>query len=227
MSTLVEHTLRLAELAGAALRQTEPWPVVAPRTVELLSDIVRYARDERLRILVLGTGSSFESTFALERENVLAVMMYGFAATELLSAHELRVGAGVSADLLGSDGGVAPRRTMGGLLSDSASPASFAVREALGGRLRAIELMNSRGELVVLRGIGQGNGSQPALAPLVMGAGGRLGIVVAVRLATGTMDVAASPAEQRHSRTMAPNRDAAVLRADLCPLFDPDGVFAW
>jgi FAD/FMN-containing dehydrogenase len=226
MNTVDAAATQLADIAGSALRQIEPWPVVAPRTVELLSEVVRYARAERKRVLVLGTGSSFNATFSLDRRDVLAIMMYGFSAEELLSAHELRIGAGVSADRVSADGVILPRRTVGGLLSDPISPASFAAREALGGRLRAIELLNSRGELLLLRGVGYGNGSQPALAPLVQGAGGRLGIIVAVRLSTATGVAGADPA-QRQPRTMSSNRDAVLMRNDLLPLFDPDGTFSW
>jgi hypothetical protein len=87
--------------------------------------------------------------------------------------------------------------------------------------------MNSRGEILLLHGIGQGNGSQPALAPLVAGSGGRLGIVVGVRVSTfaGVGHVLGS--DTRQPRTMSTGRDAAVLRSDLISMFDPDGVFAW
>lgn len=226
MSTASALHEGLLEIAGNAVRQMEPWPVVAPRTTEMLQQIIEYARTNAMRVLVLGTGSSFESTFSLEREQVVAVMMYGFSTMETLSPFTARIGAGVSAEAIFPSNISVPRRTLGGLLADAVSPHSFAAREVILSRIRALEFVTSSGELLLLRGIGDGNGSQPSLAPLVLGSGGRLGVIVAahLRLPVGSDLVDSTLPDVRSA---SPNRDAAMLRADLSRIFDRDGVFSW
>ena len=64
----------LPDVAGDALLQEAPYPVIAPRSIEILTMIVQYARIEGLKVMVLGTGSSFADNFRLASANVIAAI---------------------------------------------------------------------------------------------------------------------------------------------------------
>lgn len=216
----------LRDLVGGGLRQEEPRPVVVPRTVQEAAGCLRVAREFGFVVLPLGSGSSFPADFSLRRENVVAVSSARLTGMERLSPFAVRVLAGTptSVVLRAVD---SPRRTLGGLICDAPRGHGVAALGALWRRLRRIEMITSRGEITDLAGPLCGSTADPALAALVVGSRGRLGLVTALEIAGTVPMVVENETVPRSESLPAGTAESVIARLDAQRVADEAGLFQW
>jgi FAD/FMN-containing dehydrogenase len=216
----------LREIADKALLQELPHPVVAPRTVEMARDVVLAAREHHFAVMVLGSGSSFPSDYALLRQRVVALLTVGMAGIERLSAFTVRVLAGTPVAMLVS--GTAPvRRTLGGFLCDGQKNSGDPALRRLWPRVRAIEVVTARGDVQRLEGCSTASGTDPCTASLFLGSRGHLGMLAAVELMTPLPVLVSGDEPERRTGFGSEWDEPVLLAKDLQGQFDPDGLFQW
>jgi FAD/FMN-containing dehydrogenase len=226
MSERVRLVEALRSLVGAGLRQEDPYPVAVPASVTEAVGCLCAARDYGFVVLPLGSGSSFPPDFALRRKNVLAVCTARLAGMERLSPFAVRLLAGtpVAGVLRAVD---TPRRTLGGLVCDTHRGHQAAVADALWRRVRRVELLDSRGEIVALAGPLCSSTGDSALASLLIGSRGRLGLVTAIEI-SGTVPVAVENEMVPRSDSLpAAAAQSVVARPDAQRIADESGLFQW
>ena len=216
----------LPDVAGDALLQEAPYPVIAPRSVETLTMIVQYARLEGLKVMVLGTGSSFADNFRLSSANVIAIMTYRLNGLQHVSPFVTRILSGTPLARLFTGDIMTERKTLGGLIA-GCQPGRDAAAGVVASRLLAVEMINAEAQSVRLAASNTAHSGDPGLANALFGSQGRAGIITAVEVSrslpwnlqteSATDGLVPSPA----------SHDAVIKRTDVIRFMDPDGLFAW
>jgi FAD/FMN-containing dehydrogenase len=216
----------LRNLVSGGLRQEEPRPVVVPATVEEAAGCLRAAHEFGFVVLPLGSGSSFPADFSLRRENVLAVSAARLAGMERLSPFDVRILAGTptAAVLRAVD---SPRHTLGGLVCDVLRGRGVLALDVLWRRLRRVELINNGGQITTLAGPLCGSAGDCALATLIVGSRGRLGMVTALEICGPVPIVAENEMASRSDSLPAGATGCAVTRTEVQRLADECGLFQW
>lgn len=226
MELALDHPLY--EIAGRNLVQLEPYPVVVPRSVDVIRRVVEYARQQRLKILPLGTGSAFSAGFSLARSDVIAVLMAEYSGWEETGLGTVRVRAGTRVRELFGELGAHSRRTLGGLLSDSIHEQSAHDREVMLPFLRSLELISGSGEQQTYNFGTWGDHRDPGLAHLVCGGNGRMGIITAVEMrVVGTFPLVLGEQATGLKHSLTGQREACLSRAELISVFDRLATFQW
>jgi FAD/FMN-containing dehydrogenase len=225
MSSRYEILAALREIGGKSLLQEEPYPVLAPRTVELAAQIFQTARESEHKILIIGSGSSFPPNFSVLRDNVVAVMTVGLMGIEHLTPFCARILSGTpSAHVF--KGESIEKRTLGGLVCDAATKSGDGLRQSFWTRIRAVEVLTATGEVQRFAGAAQATLDDPALANLFVGSAGRLGMITAFEVATPLPILSETARDQRMAFEGGAG-DAAISAKDAQLLLDPNGLFQW
>ncbi len=215
----------LRDIAGESLIQETPYPVVAPRSTETLALVLQYARVENLRVLPLGTGSSFDSDFELPNSKIIAVLSGGFSGIEKLTPTGFRILSGTPLTRLFRVGTVHEHKTLGGLIAGAAG-----VREdsekAIWSHLLKLEVMNGDGELLQFAGSNRAAAHDPGLASLLFGSQGRMGIIVSADL-RGPLPLETPETDTRPVGAVLSPNESVAKRMELARVLDPNGLFAW
>ena len=220
---LTSFTLR--DIAGETLIQDHPYPVVAPRSLETLALVVRYAKTEGLRVLPLGTGSSFDSDFKLLNSKIVAVLSAGLTGIQKLSPTGFRVLSGTPLSRLFRGDVSGERKTIGGLIAGFANAQDEFIK-ALRPRVLVVEMMNGDGKLLRLKGPGAAGADDPGLAQAIFGSQGKMGMITAVELSGPFPLEVPMDGPRQIGAVLSPN-EAVVSRAEIARFFDPDSLFAW
>jgi FAD/FMN-containing dehydrogenase len=215
----------LRDVAGEALIQETPYPVVAPRSVDALAALLKFARRENLHVLPLGSGSSFDSSFQLTRPNVMAVLTGGLCSIEKFSPWGFRVLSGTPVSRLFRGGIVHERKTLGGLIAGSAG-IHGEVERTLWSQLSRIEVMNGEGELLQLAGPNRASAGDPGLASVLFGSQGRIGMIISADV-RGPLPLDVALEEPRTVGAVLSPNAAVASRNELARILDPSSVFAW
>ncbi|RPH95340.1 FAD-binding oxidoreductase [candidate division KSB1 bacterium] len=226
MSAQTELTSQLREIAEQSILQEEPYPVVAPASVEDATAMIRAARDHSFRVMVLGSGSSFPEDFSLHRSNVMAVLSVKLTGMEPLSPFTVRVYCGTPAAALFENAENLPRRTLGGLLCSIYRSGEESVLSNLWPRIRQLQVITGLGELHHLAGPAGFQAYDCGAANVLLGSRGRLGMITAAEL------LCPFPIVERNQdgdslRAAYGSGETSISRTDLQPLFDSSGLFQW
>lgn len=216
----------LRDVAGDTLLQESPYPVVAPRTVEMLALVVQYARIEGKKVMVLGTGSSFAEDFDPVSSEVIAIMTYRLSGVQKLSPFVTRILSGTPVSRVFSGQSLPERKTIGGLIASNL-PSSDQAIGALYSRLLTIEMVNADADVIRLAGPNTVHAADPGLANALFGSQGRLGIIAAVEVCRPDMLELSSGNGVTPLGPAIASHESAIRRSDITRTFDPDGLFAW
>jgi FAD/FMN-containing dehydrogenase len=215
----------LREAVGDALVQESPYPVVAPRSVEIAAKTVMLARQNQFHVMVVGSGSSFAADFSVLRNNLLAILTTRLAGVERISPFACRVLSGTPVATVVRDPDAA-RKTIGGLLADSPRAENGRALRAFWSRVRAIEALTADGQVHRVTCANSGHSAFPT-ATMFRGTRGRLGMITAIEL-VGPIPIAADVDEAERLVAFNSGRgDPALSQHDLQQALDRDGIFQW
>lgn len=223
--TTATTVFSLRDIAGGSLIQETPYPVVAPRSTETLALVLQYARIENLRVLPLGTGSSFDSDFQLPTTQIIAVLSGGLSGIEKLSPTGFRVLSGTPVMRLFRSNATHERRTIGGLIAGAAGVRED-VEKAIWSNMLKLEMMNGDGELLQFAGPSRASAHDPGLASLLFGSQGRMGVIVSIDL-RGPLPLELPEGDARQVGAALSPHEAVTRRAELARVLDPNSLFAW
>jgi FAD/FMN-containing dehydrogenase len=217
----------LREVAGPSVIQESPYPVVAPRTIDIIPRLLGIARAENFRVMFLGTGSSFPADFTLLRDNVVAITTGELSGIQRLSPFTCRVLAGTPVTGI-SDGGQNSRsRTVGGVIASAPVPASDPVLRGLWSRVKRLEVLTAAGGVRLFCAPAMAYSDDPAIANCFVGSRGRLGLITAIEvmLPLPLLQAESAPETDAQQASLAP--DEIVKREVIEALLDPEGLFKW
>jgi FAD/FMN-containing dehydrogenase len=187
---------------------------------------VQYARIEGLKVMVLGTGSSFADNFRLASANVIAIMTYRLSGLQQISPFVTRILSGTLLARLFTGDILTERKTLGGLIA-GCQPGRDAAAGVVVSRLLAVEMINAEAKVVRLAASNTAHSGDPGLANALFGSQGRAGIITAVEVTRSLpWNLQADSGADGFVPSVA-SHDAAVKRTDVIRLLDPDGLFAW
>ncbi|MDD5087257.1 MAG: FAD-binding protein [bacterium] len=225
-NALIQH---LRDLGDGVLLQDEPYPVVAPQSIEQLQSCIAAARNEGSVVLPLGNGSSFPKDFSLLRERVLAVMTIRLQGTDYSSPFSVHVASGTPVSAVIADFAGGGRRTLGGLFADARMGTTDPLLRAVWSRTRAIDIITGDARLVTLAGPAR-CGAHDGTASWLIGSRGRLGVLVSVELVPPLpVHVMEDLSDEKvRGAAIGPVGESSVLSSgDIRSKLDPHGLFQW
>jgi hypothetical protein len=217
----------LKDIVGDALIQVTPYPVVAPRKLEVVPRILSIARAESFRVMFLGNGTTFSSDFSLLRDNVIAVTTIVMSGIEKLTPFAVRVLAGTPVSHILKSEIDFGQRTVGGLIASSPSQTKMQIPRVLVTRMRALEVLTAKGEFRHFNFPSLAHPDDPGIANCFLGSKGRLAMIAAIHL------VPPLPFYDRdHDPRISTQHGMletrpALAQEEVESLLDPEGVFKW
>jgi FAD/FMN-containing dehydrogenase len=225
MSARADLEAALQEVVGKGLRQDAFYPVVAPRTAEETAQVVRLARDYQFSVLVLGNESSKPPQLTGLRENILVILNVWLTGIQKLSPFAARVMSGTPVSSVIRDGSEPPRKTLGGLICGTPGAHHDASLRALWPRVRYVEIITAGGDLQRFAAPGAASTDDPAMANLLLGSRGRLGVITAVEVTT-PLPIPVTDSSERATLGAAVG-EPLLSQKDVQSLLDPHGLFQW
>ena len=218
---------------GNQLLQEQPRTVIAPASLQAVKDAVEMARHEHLKLLPLGTGSSFPSDFSRLHIRTLTLLLgtlkgecggdtfssWYWAGTRLSQ---------LSADYPGFFNSDSQRATLGGLIADGTVSSLDATRRLVERLMLSMEVFTAAGNIETFAGGGTGTVYQLPASSLFFGSQGRLGIILRVnlrRIVPPRFDRPLPSEPEGTSITGGGNH--ALSWNQKQELLDPGGLFAW
>ena len=172
--------LDLENAAGTSLIQREPYPVIAPNRWELIAEIIRIALSRQQKVLVFGSGSSFDTQFALLRDNVIAITTSKLAGVTAQGNSSFAAGPGTLLPEIISNGDFYAGRTLGGFLASNLAGCERELRRILRQHLSAIEIIDGSGGMRRLPAPSQSTTAYSSGAEQIIGSNGRSGIITRI-----------------------------------------------
>lgn len=218
---------------GNQLLQEQPRTVIAPASLQAVKDAVEMARHEHLKLLPLGTGSSFPSDFSRLHIRTLTLLLgtlkgecggdtfssWYWAGTRLSQ---------LSADYPGFFNGESQRTTLGGLIADGTLSSLDVTRRLVQRLMLSMEIFTAAGNIETFVGGGTGTVYQLPASSLFFGSQGRLGIILRVNLRRIVPPKFNIPLSNESERIpMTGNSNHALSWNQKLELLDPGGLFAW
>lgn len=219
---------------GDRLLQERPRIVIAPADSDDVKAVLEVARREHLKLLPLGTGSSFPVNYPRLHDNIIAVLMgalEGSCGGDVFSSWywagtKLRR---LAAEYPGLFDGEKQRATLGGFIADqplsSLTPPLCAFRRLL----LSVEAMTASGDIEVFAGESSGTVQNLPTSHLLFGSRGNLGILLKVHLRRVMPSCSESSriSEKFGTSFVSYSTQPALPRSQLQGLLDPGGLFAW
>jgi FAD/FMN-containing dehydrogenase len=229
-----ELSATLRSRFGAQLLQENPRIVIAVTKQEMIQDAIEIARKEHLKVLPLGTGSSFPANYSRLNENTIAVLMGTLDGECGGDAFSSWYWAGtrirrVAANFPGVFPENAQRVTLGGFVAGQPMASTDPTLHLLQAQVLSVEVLMATGEFELFAGEGTGTVYSLPSCHLLFGSRGNLGVIVRIRLRRHLGPDAATPQSAgSFGASLIPSGNQTVLaRSQLQALVDPGGLFAW
>ncbi|MCB9357112.1 MAG: FAD-binding oxidoreductase [Calditrichaeota bacterium] len=162
------------------LRQTTPFPVAVPDDPNAMAEIVRLCAETGYRVLPMGSGSSFPDNFSLKSDRTFAIAASRLRGTGRTESGYAYCGAGAPIDVILGDAAETERKTAGGLLCGKSNAHSRRAALELWQRIRRIDVISSRGELMSFSGPASPAFHLNLSGSILIESRGKLGIVIGV-----------------------------------------------
>jgi len=219
---------RLRDLGDGVLLQEQPYPVVAPYSLEQAIACISAAREEACVVMPLGSGSSFPKDFRLLRERLLAVMTIRLQGSCSISPFAIQVLSGTPVSTVVNNHAQEGRRTLGGLIAGARTGMNDSLLRSVWMRTRAMNVIAGEGRILTFSGPAR-CGSHDDAAGWLVGSRGRLGLIVSVELAPPLPVYANELIEEelRGSLTGSCEGDFVLSSGEIRSCLDSPGLFQW
>lgn len=219
---------------GDRLLQERPRIVIAPSNSDDVKAALEIARREHLKILPLGTGSSFPDNYTGLRDNIMAVLMGALEGSCGGDAFSSWYWAGtklhrLAAEYPGLFEGEKQRATLGGFIADQPLFSLALPLRALRRLLLSIEVLTAGGDIEVFAGESTGTVQNLPSSHLLFGSRGNLGILLRVHLrrVMPSLGDGSRVSEKLNTSFVSYSTQPVLPRSQLRELLDPGGLFAW
>lgn len=219
--------MSIVEFFGDAqfgMLQERPYPVAAPQSLEAVQYILQTCAENNWRVLPLGQGSSFPPNFALRSERVFAVMLNRLKSVERMSSGRILCGPGTPVAKVLLTEQPLERKTIGGLICGMGDAATRGAARLFWQLVYSVEMLDSRGQVVVMSGPASPQFLLSASSSLVLESRGKAGVLTAVEFCTDQLpfELKAKSLMSGQTEQLTPviSRQVGYRQVDALSLFD-------
>lgn len=217
----------LEEAAAQHIVQRDPYPIVAAPNTPVIAKTIEAAQKTKQKILVIGTGSSFDAQFSLLREDIIAITTSGFSGCKVQNEFSVYAAAGTPVAEIALQADEYAGRTLGGLLAREAKGRERDFQKAIWQKVSLIEIIDGTGKQRVLPGPAKAYSRSSAGSDFLLGSRGRLCVITGVQLAH-PVPFEVSLLEDSSTLLQLSSAGRAPLRHDdMSAVLDPHALFKW
>lgn len=218
------------DLKDVSVLQEDPHPVIAPLTVGGVASTVRLAYENKIKVIPIGTGSSFGADFLMRTPHVIAITTNRLKGTTSVSPFCTRVFAGTPPDQLFSSEIKTERRTIGSLIAAARASEDVSLLSLALSAVLKMQVVSGDGSLKEFSGFAAGDKSASNSASFFLGSGGRLGIIASLDF-RAPIPLVKLMEDSRQKTALIEGqklkKKEIMSRSDLESIMDPWGTFSW